>query len=264
MAGDWIKVEDVMPDKPEVSLLAEDLGIPHDEVVGKLVRFWIWADQQSVDGNALSVTEAFVDRITFCVGFTKSLEKVGWIKVRKDGFCIPNFKRHNGKSAKTRALAKERMQRKRDADAVTKSAPEKRREEKIKEESKDTCPPLEGSSSADVNTFVEAYHQKINSKSKLTSKAKDKIKSRLQDSGLPQMLQAVDSVSQDSWKMENMKSHGFGIAWFCHSEDRIDTYANLEPRKETSDAPKLWTTPGYQHEPALEQPAAPLLGGDRG
>ncbi len=69
MAGDWIKIESVMPDKPEVGVIAEELGIDHDAVIGKLVRFWIWADQQSVDGNALSVTFAFHSVIRKCPFF---------------------------------------------------------------------------------------------------------------------------------------------------------------------------------------------------
>lgn len=138
MAGDWIKIESVMPDKPEVGVIAEELGIDHDAVIGKLVRFWIWADQQSVDGNALSVTKALLDRVTFCTGFTLAMEKSGWLVREKDGFTIPNFTVHNGKSAKKRALTNDRVKRKRNAQSVTKALPEKRREENIKT----TTPPL--------------------------------------------------------------------------------------------------------------------------
>ena len=138
MAGDWIKIESVMPDKPEVGVMAEELGIDHDAVVGKLVRFWIWADQQSVDGNALSVTQALLDRVTFCTGFTLAMEKIGWLVREKDGFTIPNFTVHNGKSAKKRALTNDRVKRKRNALSVTNALPEKRREEK----NLTTTPPL--------------------------------------------------------------------------------------------------------------------------
>jgi hypothetical protein len=132
MAGDWIKTEHTLPDKPEVDRLAGILGIDHDAVVGKLIRFWIWGDQQSVSGDALSVTETFIDRVVSCAGFAKALQEVGWLQSRKSGFLIPNFDRHNGKSAKARALTKSRMQRSRDDVSVTKSSPEKRREEKNK------------------------------------------------------------------------------------------------------------------------------------
>ena len=146
MAGDWIKIESVMPDKPEVGVIAEELGIDHDAVIGKLVRFWIWADQQSVDGNALSVTKALLDRVTFCTGFTLAMEKSGWLVMEKDGFTIPNFTVHNGKSAKKRALTNDRVKRKRNAQSVTKALPEKRREENIKTTTPPLPPPPEPSS----------------------------------------------------------------------------------------------------------------------
>lgn len=57
MAGDWIKFETTTPDKPEVDRIATVLDVDPDAVVGKLIRFWIWADQQALDGNAVSVTK---------------------------------------------------------------------------------------------------------------------------------------------------------------------------------------------------------------
>ena len=36
--------------------------IDADAVVGKLVRIWIWADQQTHDGNARSVTKALPEK----------------------------------------------------------------------------------------------------------------------------------------------------------------------------------------------------------
>ncbi len=130
MAGDWIKVEHVMPDKPEVSLLADALEVSHDEVVGKLVRFWIWVDQQSIDGRNLHVTEALIDRVTFCPGFCEKMLQVRWLKRRKrSGFIVPNFDRHNGKSAKRRVLKTQWKRDKRssskDDNLETKERPEK-------------------------------------------------------------------------------------------------------------------------------------------
>lgn len=130
MAGDWIKFEHSTPDKPEVIRLAAELGIDHDAVVGKLLRLWIWADQQSVDGNGLGVTKAFLDRITSCQGFADALIKVGWLTAKDDSLSLPNFARHNGQTAKNRAISADRVKRFRNGPTVTKALPEKRREEK--------------------------------------------------------------------------------------------------------------------------------------
>src|SRR6056300_396873 len=110
MAIDWIKCEHALPDKPEVVSMAERLGVDQDLIVGKLFRFWIWADQQSRDGCALSVTKAFIDRVTYQPGFGETLASVGWLVGEEGDYTIPNFERHNGKSAKKRAESAIRMQ----------------------------------------------------------------------------------------------------------------------------------------------------------
>lgn len=133
MAGDWIKCEACTPDKPEVFGIAAALNIDPDAVLGKLMRIWIWADQQTISGNAPSVTSALLDRIAGVTGFAEAMRKEGWL-VGGDsagrGAEFPNFDRHNGQTAKQRALTSKRVKRFRNAPSVTSALPEKRREEK--------------------------------------------------------------------------------------------------------------------------------------
>jgi hypothetical protein len=142
MAGDWIKVQHVTPGKPEVFAIAGRLGIEPDAVVGKLLRVWIWADQQTTDGNAPSVTFALLDHEARQAGFAAALVAVGWLRQDGDNLQFSNFDRHNGETAKKRALGSNRQQasRKRNADSVTKSDTEalqkrdqRREEKKLKE-----------------------------------------------------------------------------------------------------------------------------------
>ena len=147
MAFAWIKIEDTTPDKPEVWAMADRLGIDADAVVGKLVRIWIWADQQTVNGNARSVTKALLDRCAGVTGFADAMMEAGWLVAVDGGVSFVNFDRHNGETAKKRAQTARRVQRHRaqgdtpavDAaernaasvtDNVTKALPEKRREER--------------------------------------------------------------------------------------------------------------------------------------
>lgn len=109
MAGDWIKIEHTLPDKPEVFRIAMELGITPEHVAGCLLRVWIWADQQSINGNALTVTGVTLDRIACNVGFAKALKNVGWLNGDDFNFTLPNFERHNGETAKTRALTSKRV-----------------------------------------------------------------------------------------------------------------------------------------------------------
>ena len=136
MAGNWIKIEHAMPDKPEVDGIAVHLSLDHDAVVGKLLRFWIWADQQTIDGKSFNVTDSFIDRLSNCPGFAAALVEVGWLVRRNSRITLPHFDRHNGQTAKSRALSTDRMKRLRDDSSVTKSSPEQRqrRTEKNREE----------------------------------------------------------------------------------------------------------------------------------
>ena len=142
MAGDWIKVEHALPDKPEVFRMAEVLSIDPDAVVGKLVRFWSWCDQQTISGNALGVTDSFIDRLTHQPGFSDALRKVDWLLARSGSLAVPHFDRHNGHTAKARAVTNRRVANHRNngggnAECVTdvtgaalqKPLPEKRRED---------------------------------------------------------------------------------------------------------------------------------------
>ena len=147
MAGDWMKIELVTPDKPEVSQLAQILGIDPDAVVGKLVRFWGWFNEQSVDGKAPASTIFLLNRIVHEDRFCDAMFEVGWLETDGEYFQIPNLDHHNSNGAKTRALGNRRQAKHRAKKAnenkeinsgngnVTESAlqnriPEKRREEK--------------------------------------------------------------------------------------------------------------------------------------
>lgn len=136
MAGDWMKVELELPDKPEVHAIAGMLGLDSDMVVGKLFRVWQWFDKHTTDGNAFGVTYALLDRITSVSGFGEAMMFVGWLEQNDKILTMPKFDRHTSKSAKKRALTGSRVKNFRsdtpencNASSVTKALPEKRRED---------------------------------------------------------------------------------------------------------------------------------------
>jgi hypothetical protein len=129
MAGYWIKIELGTPDKPEVIKMAATLRLDQDAVVGKLVRVWIWANQNSVDGNAVTVTDSFLDRLTAKRGFAAALRSVGWLAGADGALRFANFDRHNGASAIARAETNRRVaqHRQRNASGVTPPLPPRAR-----------------------------------------------------------------------------------------------------------------------------------------
>ncbi len=134
MAGDWIKFELTTLDKPEVCQLADLAGIDPDAVVGKLMRVWGWFDQQTEKGNAPSVSKKLLDRSVGVTGFCDFMKSVGWMEECDGSISLPHFDRHNGKTAKNRALTAKRVsshKAKGNAASVTNALPreEKRRED---------------------------------------------------------------------------------------------------------------------------------------
>lgn len=130
MAGDWMKMELSLADKPEVHYIANALNIDPDSVIGKLFRVWAWFNTHTTDGNALGVTFSLVDRLAGVTGFGEAMQFAGWLEQRDKVLHMPRFDRHTSESAKKRALSQKRQQRFRNADVTQKSLPEKRREEK--------------------------------------------------------------------------------------------------------------------------------------
>jgi len=140
MAGDWMKIELDLPDKPEVHYIAGALSLDPDAVVGKLMRVWAWFDKHTTDGNALGVTYSLIDRITAVAGFGEAMAFAGWLNQRDKTLVMPGFDKHTSKSAKERALTAKRVSKNRNGvgNGHVTPAPlpreEKRREEKKEQE----------------------------------------------------------------------------------------------------------------------------------
>lgn len=149
MAGEWIKFESSTLEKPEVWAISQSLNIDPDAVIGKLLHVWIWFDQHTEEGNAPSVTKMLLDRKVGVIGFCDAVISAGWmIEIEDEAnpaatiIQLPNFDRHNGKTAKKRASTAKRVanhkakvtqqSEKGNAASVSGALPkeEKRREEK--------------------------------------------------------------------------------------------------------------------------------------
>lgn len=164
MAGDWLKFDKSTPDKPEVWQIADALDIDPDAVVGKLMRLWSWMDDHTQDGNAPSVSRKLLDRIVGVTGFCDAVTDAGWLVDDGKNLSAVNFDRHNGKTAKNRALTAKRVaqhkQKSNDAgnDSLTEDALP--REEKRREENnKDTSPPPTPDDPIDPNEIANLYNE---------------------------------------------------------------------------------------------------------
>lgn len=135
MAGDWIKMRCALPEDPAVLLMAAELAMDSYGVIGRLHRVWSWFDQQSRNGHAPVTLISHIDTLAGVTGFVDALKKARWLTVTNDEMVIPNFDRHNGQTAKQRALATKRKQKERVTKASRKSRDKSvTREEKRRED----------------------------------------------------------------------------------------------------------------------------------
>ena len=128
MAGDWIPMRCDLADDPAVIAISTATGLDAYGVVGRLHRIWSWANQHTTNGNAVSVTEKWVDRYTDCDGFCAAMISAHWLTTTETGFRFPKFDTWNSQSGKKRALTNRRVAthrlKKCNAPSVTKTLPE--------------------------------------------------------------------------------------------------------------------------------------------
>lgn len=144
----WLKFEASLPEKPETLAITAAMGWDDpDLTVGKLMRLFRWFDQQTIDGNARGVTPALLDRLIGVSGFAQAVADVGWLVVSETGLTLHNFDRHNGETAKSRALTAKRVSKHRsnapanaEANAPSVTSP-LAREEKSREDKKEEKTP---------------------------------------------------------------------------------------------------------------------------
>jgi hypothetical protein len=212
MAGEWIKFDSSLPEKPETLAITAKMGWDDpDLTVGKLMRLFRWFDQHTTDGNAEGVTSTLLDRVLGVTGFTECVAMVGWIVVTEDGISLANFDRHNGATAKSRAQGAKRAATHRsnassnggsNADGVTSPSP---REEKRREDKDNTPQPPTGgrqrrSDAGDepdgFGEFWSAYPRKVGKDAARKAFAK-----RKPDAGLlAKMLAAIAvQAKSDQW-----------------------------------------------------------------
>lgn len=133
---EWIKVEKNTPRKPEVLMMAKELGIHPDHAFGICVRFWMWCDSHLAAGKLSGFDCDMLDAILEKKGAANALKNVGWIEFSGDVLRVSNFQKHMSENAKVRASntlrqnqRREKVSRCKRDKSVTKPLPEEEREE---------------------------------------------------------------------------------------------------------------------------------------
>ena len=119
MADEWIKVEKTTPDKIEMRQIARACAVSLGVAFAAWFRLWCYLDSHTADGEVKNLTPADCDDVARLPGIGNALSVdggCGWIVFHATGASIVNWDRHNGKSAKKRAMTNRRVSRWRDKE----------------------------------------------------------------------------------------------------------------------------------------------------
>src|SRR6185295_539734 len=98
----WLKVNFDLANRLETLRIAGETKLDPDAVVGKLIRIWQWAQQQTGDGRVLGATADMLDRVIGVAGFALAMKLVGWLEIDAKGVSFPRWELHNSNGAKER------------------------------------------------------------------------------------------------------------------------------------------------------------------
>lgn len=122
MAGDYIPMRLDLAEDPAVISIAATTKLSTDLVVGKLHRFWSWANRHTSDGRLPGVPADWLDTFVGKKGFAAAMAATPerpWLVIENVGITIPNFDHWNGQSAKKRLEGAIRKRRSRENGDAT-------------------------------------------------------------------------------------------------------------------------------------------------
>ena len=237
MAGDWIKVEKVTPDKPELAILARKLKVSQGEAFAEWFCIYAWADGVTVDGFVPHLSLSDGDALSrsrpgTCAALASP--EIGWVVEEADGLHFLKWERHNGKCAKARALDTEKKRRQRaQAPDMSRSCPDADGTDPgTREEKRRTTPhsPPQGEKNdypEDFAQFWNAYPRKRGKGAAF--KAWRKAKGKPDAAKLVQIVEHY-ALSPD-WSREEGRFIPYPATWLNERrwEDEIPT--NDQPHK---------------------------------
>lgn len=98
----WIAVRHDIFGDPAVVRIAMKLKLRPEEVIGYLLKAWIWFDQQSSDGSVHGVSLDAVESLLAMPNFLHLMCEVGWLEYENETVSVPNWDRWLSNGAKSR------------------------------------------------------------------------------------------------------------------------------------------------------------------
>lgn len=108
----WIRIENKLPQKPEVIKITKLLGWSRNDTISTLLQYFIWLDEMFYSSRLDGIEVEDIDDILEAKGFGKALLDVGWLKTDRDGtLIVSNWERYFSESMKKRHMTAVRQRR---------------------------------------------------------------------------------------------------------------------------------------------------------
>ena len=114
MAGEWISIDCCIATKPEILELIGETGEPAAVIVGRLTLFWAWASLNSGDGTVKGNAATLKAVAGGEEQFWRAVQRCGWISFGDGVIEIHGWDDRFSKAAKSRLLARRRLQKHRE------------------------------------------------------------------------------------------------------------------------------------------------------
>lgn len=110
----WVRINSTLPDSAKMITLARILKCSMNEALGVAVRWLIWLDSHTEDGNSKLLKEEVDDLICEYPGATLGLASIGWVNEDANGYiCAVDYDLYNSPTAKAKTLAAARQRKSR-------------------------------------------------------------------------------------------------------------------------------------------------------
>lgn len=101
--SDWLKINHSLLRSPKLKKLALLLGVDDDTALGCAVRWLMFIDEQTTDGNT-ELEPAIIDSVLGREGAAEALMSIGWAVLNMSHcMCATDYEKHCGATAKRRA-----------------------------------------------------------------------------------------------------------------------------------------------------------------
>ncbi len=262
----WIESHQELRQHPKLKRLCRSLKCSPQMAVGLLHFLWWWAVDFAPDGslhgyNAQDIADA-IDWTEDADALLKALTSAGFLDETPEAVVIHDWPDHGAKTVNRQSAARERQRRwraKQDAEAQSEAVLSTSNAHVTRDNGvsnahvtrphdmtghdmtnvhvpctsseQDESDPFDSDTPPDtspVQAIFGHYKERIQPQAKLCPT--DKIKARLKRFSEDELRTAIDHFAADAWWMEHNGTRGGG--WFFHSDQRIEQFLLMTPRKE--------------------------------